>query len=38
MVFGAMRNIRTLSGVLGLEFLVNYVFYRAPKERADGKS
>jgi hypothetical protein len=24
--------------VLGLEFLVNYVFYRAPKERADGKS
>ena len=31
MVFGAMRNIRTLSGVLGLEFLVNYVFYRAPK-------
>jgi MFS family permease len=33
MVFGAMRNIRTLSGVLGLEFLVNYVFYRAEKKR-----
>ena len=31
MVFGAMRNIRTLSGVLGLDFLVNYVFYRQPK-------
>ena len=31
MVFGAMRNIRTLSGVLGLDFLVNYVFYRPPK-------
>jgi MFS family permease len=31
MVFGAMRNIRTLSGVLGLEFLVNYVFYRPAK-------
>jgi MFS family permease len=30
-VFGAMRNIRTLSGVLGLDFLVNYVFYRPPK-------
>ncbi|HYD84398.1 MAG TPA: MFS transporter, partial [Opitutus sp.] len=28
MVFGAMRNIRTLSGVLGLDFLINYVFYR----------
>lgn len=31
MVFGAMRNIRTLSGVFGLSFLVNYVFYRAHK-------
>jgi MFS family permease len=31
MVFGAMRNIRTLGGVLGLSFLVNYVFYRAQK-------
>ena len=31
MVFGAMRNIRTLSGVFGLGFLVNYVFYRADK-------
>lgn len=33
MVFGAMRNVRTLSGVLGLSFLVNYVFYRAQKPR-----
>lgn len=33
MVFGAMRNIRTLSGVLGLDFLTNYVFYRAPSKR-----
>ena len=32
MVFGAMRNIRTLSGVFGLSFLVNYVFYRPQKE------
>lgn len=33
MVFGAMRNIRTLGGVLGLDFLINYVFYRAPFKR-----
>ena len=33
MVFGAMRNIRTLSGVFGLGFLVNHVFYRAEKKR-----
>ena len=26
------RNIRTLSGVLGLSFLVNYVFYRAQRD------
>ena len=32
MVFGAMRNIRTLSGVFGLGVFVNYVFYRAQKE------
>ena len=32
-VFGAMRNIRTLSGVLGLDFLVNYVFYRPNNKR-----
>jgi MFS family permease len=31
MVFGAMRNVRTLSGVFGLDFLVNYVFYRPHK-------
>jgi MFS family permease len=31
MVFGAMRNIRTLSGVLGLSFLTNYVFFRDPR-------
>jgi len=29
-VVGAMRNIRTLGGVLGLSFLVNYVFFRPP--------
>lgn len=28
MVFGAMRNVRTLSGVFGLSFLVNHIFYR----------
>ena len=33
MVFGAMRNIRTLGGVLGLDFRINYVFYRAPSKR-----
>ena len=32
MVFGAMRNIRTLSGVLGLSFLTNYVFFKAAKK------
>ncbi len=32
MVFGAMRNIRTLSGVLGLSFLTNYVFFKAPRK------
>ena len=34
MVFGAMRNIRTLSGVLGLSFLTNYVFFKAAKKDA----
>lgn len=34
-VFGAMRNIRTLSGVLGLDFLVNYVFYRPQKDKVE---
>lgn len=33
MVFGAMRNIRTLGGVLGLGFLINYIFYRPPAKR-----
>jgi MFS family permease len=33
MVIGAMRNIRTLGGVLGLGFLVNYVFFK-PASRA----
>lgn len=28
---GAMRNVRTLSGIFGLSFLVNYVFYRPQK-------
>ncbi|MGH7955423.1 MAG: MFS transporter [Opitutaceae bacterium] len=32
MVFGAMRNIRTLSGVFGLGAFVNHVFYRPQKE------
>ena len=33
-VVGAMRNIRTLGGVLGLSFLVNYVFVdKSPKEK-----
>jgi MFS family permease len=32
MVFGAMRNVRTLSGVLGLSFLTNYVFFKAPRK------
>lgn len=32
MVFGAMRNIRTLSGVFGLSFLTNYVFFKAEKK------
>lgn len=31
-VVGAMRNIRTLSGIFGLSFLANHVFYRAPKK------
>lgn len=43
-VVGAMRNIRTLSGIFGLSFLSNYVFYRQPtlpfkrvrKERSSG--
>jgi hypothetical protein len=30
-VVGAMRNIRTLSGVLGLSFLVNYLFVKPEK-------
>jgi MFS family permease len=28
MMFGTMRNIRTLGGVLGLNFLTNYVFFK----------
>jgi MFS family permease len=27
-VVGAMRNVRTLSGIFGMSFLVNYIFYR----------
>jgi len=37
MVLGAMRNIRTLGGVLGLSFLVNYVFFKAPPHRRDAR-
>lgn len=36
-VVGAMRNIRTLSGIFGLSFLTNYVFYRPnPKRHGSG--
>jgi hypothetical protein len=30
-VVGAMRNIRTLSGLMGLSFLVNYLFVKPEK-------
>ncbi|MDX2186289.1 MAG: MFS transporter [Opitutaceae bacterium] len=33
-VVGAMRNIRTLSGIFGMSFLVNYVFYRDEKAKS----
>jgi MFS family permease len=32
MVFGAMRNVRTLSAMVGLGFLVNYVFFRPSRK------
>jgi hypothetical protein len=32
MVFGATRNIRTLSGMFGLGVFVNHVFHRPQKE------
>jgi len=32
-VVGAMRNVRTLSGVLGLSFLTNYLFFIRPKSK-----
>ena len=35
-VVGAMRNIRTLGGVLGLEFLTNYIFTKRPR-KADSR-
>lgn len=35
-VVGAMRNIRTLSGIFGLSFLVNYVFYRPHPKHPHG--
>ena len=35
-VVGAMRNIRTLGGVLGLDFLINYLFLKPPG-REGGK-
>lgn len=38
MVFGAMRNIRTLSGLLGLSFLTNYIFFKAPRKDPASKS
>jgi MFS family permease len=36
-VVGAMRNIRTLSGVLGLSFFVNYLFV-SPAERVSRRT
>lgn len=36
MVFGAMRNIRTLSGVLGLSFLTHHIFFKAAKKPASA--
>jgi len=39
MVVGSMRNIRTLSGVLGLSFLTNYLFIRVPRRLTEpGRS
>ncbi len=35
MVVGAMRNIRTLSGVLGLGFFANYTFFKAQPKTGD---
>ena len=33
-VVGAMRNVRTLSAVLGLSFFVNYLFVKDPRRRS----
>ncbi len=35
MMFGAMRNVRTLGGILGLNFLTNYVFFKAVRPPDD---
>jgi MFS family permease len=35
-VVGAMRNIRTLGGVLGLSFLTNYLFLKPSRKSGDG--
>jgi len=32
-VVGAMRSLRTLSGIFGLTFFVNFVFYRSRKKK-----
>lgn len=32
-VFGAMRNVRTLGAMMGLSFIANYVFVKAPARR-----
>lgn len=37
-VVGAMRNIRTLSGVLGLSFFVNYLFVQPSNEDSRRRS
>ena len=38
MVFGAMRNIRTLSGLLGLSFLTNYIFFKDSAKAPDRRT
>ena len=38
MVFGAMRNIRTLSGLLGLSFLTNYIFFKDSAKDPDRRT
>jgi len=37
-VVGAMRNLRTLSGVMGLSFFVNYLFVKPPVRKSRRRS